>query len=88
MSDPTPPIALRELAEAIARHFHETYERLGPSFGWKTQESARGKAFDELPQSNRDLMIATITELLEGGAIEAGPAVVDSFRGAGASGAR
>jgi hypothetical protein len=29
-------------------------------------------------------MIATITELLEGGAIEAGPAVVDSFRREGA----
>lgn len=88
MSDPNPPISTADLAEAIARHFHDTYERLGPSFGWETQESARDKDFDELPQSNRDLMIATITELLEGGAIEAGPAVMASFREAGTSGAR
>lgn len=85
MVEPTAPVTLAELAEQIARRFHETYERLGPAFGWVTQESARDKDFDELPPENKALMIATITTLLEGGAIEAGPAVVDTFRRAGAS---
>ena len=88
MSEPIPPVRRDELAEQIARRFHETYEQLGPSFGWQTQESARDKTFDELPESNRALMLATVTALLEGGAIEPGPAVVDTFRDAGASGGR
>jgi hypothetical protein len=87
VADRTPPVRAEEIAEQIARRFHETYERLGPSFGWQTQESARDKDFDELPDSNRALMIATVTTLLEGGAIEPGPAVVENFREAGASSA-
>ena len=88
MAEPTPPVSQYELAERIAREFHTTYEQLGPSFGWVTQESARGKEFDELPESNRRLMIATVTALLEGGAIEPGPAVMDTFREEGAADAR
>lgn len=74
------PLTIDDLAEAIARHFHRTYERLGPGFGWQTQESARGKDFDELPESNRRLMVATVRGLLDAGVIEAGPAVLDQFR--------
>jgi hypothetical protein len=87
VAEPTPPVSQDELAEQIARRFHETYELLGPSCGWQSQESARDKEFDDLPESNRRLMIATVTALLDGGAITPGPAVTGTFRPAGASGA-
>ena len=38
-------------AEALARRFHDTYERLAPDHGWQTQESTRGKPWDEVPRS-------------------------------------
>jgi hypothetical protein len=87
MAEPTPPVSQDELAEMIARRFHETYERLGPAYGWQSQESARGKSFDDLPESSRRLMVATVTALLDGGAITPGPAVTGTFRPAGAASA-
>lgn len=87
MAEPIPPVSQDELAERIAREFHTIYEQLGPSYGWQTQESARDKDFDELPESNRALMIATVNALLDGGAITPGPAVTGTFRSAGAAGA-
>ena len=56
-------------AEYIAKEFHITYERLAPSFDWETQESSR-VAWEDLPASNRDLMIATVAELLKEGVIK------------------
>lgn len=82
---PAPTVALNELTEQIARRFHEVYEQLGPGFGWQTQESARGKSFDELPESNRQLILATVGVLLDTGVIEPGPGVLTRFRAAGAS---
>lgn len=73
----SPPISVDQLAEQIARHFHSTYERLGPSYGWESQESARDKDFDELPESNRRLMVATVKALLESGVIEPGSGVLE-----------
>lgn len=61
-------------AEAIARHFHRTYDRLSASFGWTPQPSARGKDFDELPESNRALMVATVRGLLDAQVISPGDA--------------
>ena len=50
-------------AEAIAEEFHKTYERLAPDHGYETrQESA--KPWAEVPEANRKLMIAVVTELL------------------------
>lgn len=50
-------------AEVLARHFHETYERLAPSFGYETRpDSARPWA--QVPEQNRSLMTAVCTELL------------------------
>jgi len=47
-------------AEAIARHFHDTYERLAPKFGYETRPDT--KAFD--PESaNGRLMIAVCSEI-------------------------
>ena len=63
MSRPTHP-----QAEVIARRFHAAYEWLSPSFGYRTRtESA--KPWAEVPKQNRDLMIATVDELLRNGVI-------------------
>ena len=49
--------------EAVARLFHETYERLAPEFGYRTRE-ASAKPWDEVPEQNRALMVATVREVL------------------------
>ena len=46
--------------EAIARHFHDTYERLAPSFGYETRPDT--KAFDPTSANGR-LMIAVCSEI-------------------------
>lgn len=48
---------------SLARQFHETYERLAPSFGYSTREETR--KFDP-ESSNGKLMIAVCNELLNG----------------------
>lgn len=53
-------------AEDLARRFHETYERLALSFGYETRE-ASAKPWSEVPENNRNLMIAVCAEILEGG---------------------
>lgn len=55
-------------AERVAQRFHETYERLAPDFGYKTRE-ASAKPWADVPQQNRDLMIAVCAELLSSGFI-------------------
>jgi hypothetical protein len=51
-------------AEVIARAFHEAYERLAPEFAYVTRtESA--KPWEEVPEANRVLMIATVQDLLD-----------------------
>jgi hypothetical protein len=67
-------------AEALARRFHDTYERLAPDHGWQTQESTRGKPWDEVPEHNRGLMLATVAALLDDGVIEVGPGLMAGFR--------
>jgi hypothetical protein len=47
----------------VARAFHEAYEILAPHFGYSTRLDTRVE-WDELPESNRDLMIATIRNVL------------------------
>jgi hypothetical protein len=53
----------REAALKAARAFHEAYERLAPQFSYKTRE-ASAKPWDEVPESNRNLMIAVCAEIL------------------------
>jgi hypothetical protein len=48
--------------EDLAKMFHETYERLAPSFGYKTRE-ASAKPWADVPENNRNLMIAVCREL-------------------------
>jgi hypothetical protein len=50
-------------AETIARFFHETYERLAPAFGYETHEATR-VPWEEVPEQNRQLMIAVASEVL------------------------
>lgn len=50
-------------AERIARAFHRAYELLAPRFGYRTRE-ASAKDWDEVPEANRLLMMATVNQLL------------------------
>jgi hypothetical protein len=78
MTEPTGDRAA--LVEALARRFHDTYERLAPDHGWETQESTRAKPWDEVPAHNRELMLATVAALLDEGVIEVGSAILAGFQ--------
>lgn len=47
-----------------ARLFHDTYERLAPTFGYKTRHES-AKPWDEVPDANKRLMAATCDIVLE-----------------------
>jgi hypothetical protein len=50
-------------AETLARHFHETYERLAPGFDYVTRP-ATAVPWDQVPELNKRLMIAVCEEVL------------------------
>jgi hypothetical protein len=50
-------------AERIARRFHEEYERLAPSYGYKTRE-ASAKPWKDVPDNNKALMVDVVSVLL------------------------
>jgi hypothetical protein len=50
-------------AEALAKRFHETYERLAPSFGYETRRESAGP-WEKVPENVRGLMIAACAEVL------------------------
>jgi hypothetical protein len=50
-------------AEELARFFHETYERLAPQYQYETREES-AVPWDEVPEDNKRLMIATAAEVL------------------------
>jgi hypothetical protein len=52
--------------EALAQRFHETYERLAPEFGYETRTPS-AKPWNEVPEQNRNLMIAVCREILRSG---------------------
>lgn len=56
-------------AEVVAQLFHETYEHLAPQFGYETRE-ASAVAWADVPDQNKNLMIAVVTQLLAEGAIQ------------------
>lgn len=64
--------AARRTATAIAREFHATYERLAPGHGYKTREES-AVPWEDVPKSNRDLMVETVHDLLARGIILPGP---------------
>lgn len=51
-------------AEELAQLFHETYERLAPSFRYKTRE-ASAKPWAEVPEQNKKLMTAVCEEVMD-----------------------
>jgi hypothetical protein len=53
---------LLETPEALARQFHEAYERLAPAFGYETRKES-AKPWDEVPENNRRLMTAVCAEV-------------------------
>ena len=50
-------------AESVARLFHETYERLAPSFKYKTRDATR-VPWEQVPERNKRLMVAVAAEVL------------------------
>ena len=62
---------MASLAEEIARAFHNTYESMAPKFGYETRE-ASAVSWKDVPETNRALMIAVVTELLDQNIIEPG----------------
>ena len=51
-------------AEALAKFFHETYERLAPEYGYETREES-AVSWENVPKQNKSLMIATSKEVLK-----------------------
>lgn len=49
--------------EAVARYFHEEYERLAPSFGYKTRE-ATAVPWEDVPADNKALMVAVASAVI------------------------
>jgi len=67
-------------AEEMARRFHEAYERLAPSFGYKTRE-ASAVPWEDVPEQNKALMIAVCAEMIEAGKLPLyTPEQVDALR--------
>lgn len=56
--------------EAVARAFHETYERLAPSHGYETRK-ASAVPWEQVPANNRALMTAVAGEVAPGFAAQA-----------------
>lgn len=57
--------------EQIAQRFHEHYERLAPEYGYHTR-AASAVPWDDVPEANRKLMIATVAALIVEGVIRPG----------------
>lgn len=53
---------MKEVIEDLAKKMHDTYERLAPKHGWETQKKSQ-VAWEDLPESNRSLMLAVIGEV-------------------------
>lgn len=56
-------LTIRPSPEQLARRFHETYERLAPSFGYRTRKPT-AVSWEDVPQQNKALMVAVAIELL------------------------
>lgn len=51
-------------AEELAQRFHETYERLAPSFGYETRKES-AKPWADVPEQNKRLMVAVCAEIMQ-----------------------
>lgn len=57
--------------DRIAAAFHEAYERLAPSYGYKTRE-ASAVPWEDVPNDNKRLMRRVARDLIEKGVIHVG----------------
>lgn len=57
------PVLSGEGVEAVAREFHESYEDFAVGAGWKTQD-ASSVPWEQIPEANRQTMLATVGDLL------------------------
>lgn len=55
--------------EYIASKFHETYEKLAPDFSYTTRK-ASAVPWENVPENNKNLMIAVVTSLIKEGVIK------------------
>ena len=62
----------REETEIIARQFHYRYEQLAPHFRWETQSLSK-VPWDDLPENQKNLMMATVAALRQEGVITYNP---------------
>ena len=53
-----------EAFEAIAKLFHQTYERLAPDFGYETRRES-AVPWEDVPENNRRLMTATVRGVVD-----------------------
>lgn len=53
----------------IAKAFHESYERQAPEHGYETRK-ASAVAWENVPEQNKGLMVAVISDLLDRGVIK------------------
>lgn len=53
-------------SEDLAKKFHETYERLAPSYGYETRRES-AVPWEDVPANNRKLMTAVCEEILSHG---------------------
>lgn len=67
MNDPSS--ATPDDIERIARRFHETYEQLAPSLGYRTRTDS-AVPWDDVPTKNKTLMRQVVAILLVEGAIK------------------
>lgn len=58
-------------AEDIAREFHEVYEGLAPDYGYATRKES-AVAWERVPERNKNLMIAVVSNLLSRNIIRRG----------------
>lgn len=55
-------------AQDVAKEFHESYERQAGDFGYETR-AASAVPWEDVPMANKELMIATVQDLLDRGVI-------------------
>jgi len=60
---------MRSDAERVAAAFHEAYERLAPDHGYETRK-ASAVPWGDVPERNRQLMVATVFDLLSNNVID------------------
>jgi hypothetical protein len=49
--------------EQMAKRFHDAYEHFAPLFGYETRAETKGE-WEQLPENNKDLMVAVIRNVL------------------------